>query len=972
MNSYDLEYLKKKGFFETERCMEDDLESGEEIEYIFDPEHKFAYFEDFDRDRISNIVKSLKRKRTFDYYWFWEEGRVCCFRTHGEHKKFIYNLKYKRKSEWRKGKKKKLTNFSSQNPDVLFEVKEVIDRFYRRLWSLRVALADSIKNDVGESEKIMCAQRIIDRLIFVYFLTEKGIIRVLDKRKNPVLVSTKKLFTHLLEKSTCFYDTLNRIFFDFLNNKKKEDMPVKEAEKLSLRIPYLNGGLFREKSLPTPEGEIEESGLTIESFDWEELVDELNRYNWIIEEFRGEEKGIDEMEDVKSKIKGNLTPEILGHIYEKFVIEISELDEIDIEKLKESHKKKLKKGRKKVGGYYTPEDVTRYISQNTLWPFLSERLGIEEEFNSFEEFFETQKDNKKLLKEANNILKNVKVLDPAVGSGHFLLTVAEIIQDWRRKCGEDISEHDLRMEIVTKNLYGVDIMGGAVEICKLRLWLWIIAGSKSAERIEPLPNIEFNYRQGNSLVGFIETPWEDTESVGNYILRTKEEKQRRLKEERRKQAAFEQGESISEVMKKRKELIDKYKTSSKSPEEIKKKIEEKSKPLKKKLDEKFAKRVQDFTNLEKRDVESLNLFHWGFEFYNVLNSEASDESGFDIVIGNPPYGNILDNKEKAFISKFSTSSLNDISVNFIEREIKLLSKKGKFGNIATVRCLYDSRFRPFHKLLEKHFEKIKIASFERRPSQVFRDAQVQVGVIVGSKKPSNDLNGTIKTSKFIRFSDEERKEKLKLEDISYCDIDDLILRERIGGSEYKGYEILPKIGNEKSKSILRKLKIASEEQIINDSVQKNGNYTIYRQRGGGYRPIAMLEKMYDSTGLVPINFEQELNRDLSFLIVNSQLFYLYWMVYSNARNLDTGLIKRFPLPFQEKMNKKKRSIKDLKEKTWNEMNKYFDDGRNYIYMSKMRSTIKEINSLLADFFGLSDGELKFVETYDSEYIWTKS
>lgn len=292
MEKYDLDFLKERGFFEESYENEDEYEPGKSIEYLFDPQHRVAYYEesDFERENISGIVKNLRKKRNFDLYWFWEEGRVFAFRTFGENKRFIYNLSHSLGTDWEKSKKDKLEKFSSDNPEVLFEVKDVIDHFYSQLWNLRIGIAESIEEDISENEKIMSAQRLIDRLIFIYFLGEKGVIRVIDDAGEELKVKTRKLFKRLLGSSDDFYKTLNKIFFDYLNSKERNDMPLEGETDFSLHIPYLNGGLFREKTLKTKAGTVKESGLEIKGFAWKELIEELNSYNWIIEDFSTKEK----------------------------------------------------------------------------------------------------------------------------------------------------------------------------------------------------------------------------------------------------------------------------------------------------------------------------------------------------------------------------------------------------------------------------------------------------------------------------------------------------------------------------------------------------------------------------------------------------------------------------------------------------------------------------------------------------------
>lgn len=122
--------------------------------------------------------------------------------------------------------------------------------------------------------------------------------------------------------------------------------------------------------------------------------------------------------------------------------------------------------------------------------------------DNFTEFYKANKENEERLAKVDKVLSQAKILDPAVGSGHFLMAVADVISDWRRKCINQINEYSLRKSTIINNLYGVEIMGGAVEICKLRLWLWLISSQKKDSKPEPLPNIDFNIRQGNSLIGF--------------------------------------------------------------------------------------------------------------------------------------------------------------------------------------------------------------------------------------------------------------------------------------------------------------------------------------------------------------------------------------------------------------------------------------------------------------------------------------
>lgn len=705
MEKYNINYLRKKGFFEKKIALTDKIEDSKEIEYVFDPDNKLAYFDSVSRGDISEVMKTLKRTRNFDYYWFWDEARVCCFRTFGEYKRFIYNLDHSLGSEWVKGKEKKLREFSSHNPDVLFKYKDVVEHFYKRLWDLRIALAESTKAEISDNDKIMHAQRIIDRLIFLYFLGEKGIIRAVDSTNRELNLDVKELFKYLLENSDDFHRTLNTIFFDYLNSPQNDDMPIDKEKGFSLHIPYLNGGLFRQKQLNTINGKITELDIRIEGFDWSQLVKELNDYNWIIDDYSGEEE---------DDVIGNLTPEILGHIYEKFVISVSKSGEIkNLQDLRTTEKGELKIGNKKVGAYYTPGEITNYIANNTIFPFVREKLGLDN-IKGFDAFFEDKRDDPDQIDRFDQMLSQIKILDPAVGSGHFLMSAAHLLFNWRRKSNLSLSDYDLRRDIIINNLYGVDIMDGAVEICKLRLWLWLISSQDQNEDPEPLPNIDFNILQGNSLIGFTkrEIIVDDQrlliaenlkDELEEYRLRIDEYKHE-VKDSNSKKKHLQEihdkmqhslnkwyaqtldirvEENVAEVN----EVLEVITTSNDhsavlvlefqdSMNQDRKNIlsdfgfttytytarldlrytnmEEKIRDVFKEVSGEDLSKCVVERRIKEKDLERMNIFHWVMEFPHVW-----DEGCYDVILGNPPHGNILSDIEKEIISsKYPWGTMN--------------------------------------------------------------------------------------------------------------------------------------------------------------------------------------------------------------------------------------------------------------------------------------------------------------------------
>ncbi|GAW91811.1 Eco57I restriction-modification methylase domain-containing protein [Calderihabitans maritimus] len=1018
MSKYDIRFLESKGFFKEKYEIEEEYEVGKSVRYVFDPIKKIAYFDNFNKEDITNIVKGLKKRRNFDYYWFWEENRVCCFRTFGENKRFIFNLDHSLGHEWIKGKIKKLEDFSSSNPNVLFEVKEVIDYFYKRLWDLRIELASCIQDEINDNEKVMCAQRLIDRLIFTYFLAEKGIIYGIDNKGNKANIDARKLFEFLVNVSQDFYTTLNRIFFEYLSGIKKNDMPIEGTDGFSLYIPYLNGGLFREKKIKGKNGEIKESALTIEGFDWSKLIRELNNYNWIIEEYSTSEK-----EDAI----GNLTPDVLGHIYEKFVISVSELKDVKIEQLKVTQKGELKKGNKKIGAFYTPEDVTSYICENTIFPYVKERLGLDSK--NFEDFYATYKDDTKKLHEFENVLANIKIVDPSVGSGHFLMTAAELIADWRKKCGCKMSDYQLRKDIIINNLFGVDIMEGAVEICKLRLWLWLVAAQKPEKKPEPLPNIDFNIRVGNSLFGFAQDE-----------LYIKDQK-----------LSFT--ENLKTDLQEYKELIEQYKREHKDADKQKEKINELHSRMQKRFNEWYniylnnnlnsklytekvysteeiitileqCKNTLNFINLKlsftntisddlkyklrqlgytvynrsanikletsiykykksiinqilvpckeadeivieryfiPADLKHIKVFHWILEFPAAYMNQ--EKKGFDVVIGNPPYGtDVLSSKEKFLLSFRESDGCQDICGYFLDREIELTKCEGYVGNVIAGSLVVNDSMSNVRDIMTKR-GKFKLAFFGIRPAKIFDSVDERVCIVLGKV---DNKGGPIYTARNIRFTKEMRE--TLFENIKYASTEGLLLGSGIGiRQNNEGYR-LPKIGDEQAREILLKLKsISMTSNVIANLEKKRGSSYLEIRTSARYWINALKEFPYKNTKIKKLRFENDLIRNFVLLVLNSSLFYFYWSVYGNNRDVFMDLVKAFPLPKESIFQNKEQEIAQLSDKINNCLLDSFcpEKGTNGEFNTgQCKSIILEIDDFICKLYGLSEEQTTFIKMYD--------
>ena len=525
MVEYNLNWLKKKGFFRKSIQLE---VKGKEI--LVDEKNLLAYVEVFSNEEIEEIKRELlSQKIRYIWFFFPATGKLKVFRRIGEVKWFYYSAKMR--SDYLKSRIDKLNKFSPDNMNILFDIRDIVEKFYWQLWEHRILMARSIKDLKEDKNKLLAVQHLIDRLIFFYFLAQLGLIRIKNEEREWVLdrKRTREFFkwicSQLSEENLQKF--LNKIFFDVLGQVKESGFVSEEfvvgGESFSIVSPCLNGGLFVEEKIEgIPERKIRISGIG------KLILEVLNNYNWIIgEEFPEEEDVI-----------GDLTPEIIGHIYEKFVVSLEQIGigKIKLEDIK-TVKEELKYGRKKIGAYYTPEEITNYISMNTIYPCIRDKL--KEKFGKdgkalLDNLFKKDNFNKQELEIIKHlyfeILMKIKICDNACGSGSFLIAagdvllrlysrVLKILED-NLSDDRDVKEvlsnikksptrnYYIVRQIIVNNLYGVDIMEGAVEIAKLRFWLWLISqvNPKKIEgkRIETLPNLDFNLMVGNSLIGFVD------------------------------------------------------------------------------------------------------------------------------------------------------------------------------------------------------------------------------------------------------------------------------------------------------------------------------------------------------------------------------------------------------------------------------------------------------------------------------------
>lgn len=573
----------------------------------------------------------------------------------------------------------------------------------------------------------------------------------------------RRLFNFAVQKNSNFYnDVLEPLFYDALNRNRGEQG---YCPALHCRIPFLSGGLFEpidgydwehnDFSIPNEVF----SNVDIKGREADGILDVFDRYNFTM------------CEDEPMEREVAIDPEMLGKVFEN-LLEVND--------------------RKSKGAFYTPREIVHYMCQESLINYLASAVTDVEEtdirdfilYGDFmkdedttkekrqgngemyisEKLYKIDSDGKVVVNKLIDIdeaLKNVRVADPAVGSGAFPLGMLnEIVRarqnisayfaitmkpyDIRMMYQLERSPHTLKYETIRNCIFAADIEPSAVDIAQLRLWLALVIDDEINPNAQtpldghknplPLPNLESNIICGNSLIDEFEGTRliKESDLLGNTIY----------------QMDLGSGRFdaiIRKLIEKQDELFRCDDTEKK--QQLKQEIED-------------LRNMIILSELEGCPADKIERFHattrmaskpyvlWQLDFARVFR----EKGGFDIVIGNPPYrlcqpSNTSEYLLNCYKNHYSVASYKiDLFHLFFEKGINLLKQSGVLGYITPNTYLTNKYIKPLRKFILDTCTIHTIVNHDK----VFTAASVDTATIIMTKEYSDDSIVTVlQSSKFV-------------------------------------------------------------------------------------------------------------------------------------------------------------------------------------------------------------------------------
>ena len=518
----------------------------------------------------------------------------------------------------------------------------------------------------------------------------------------------------------------------------------------------------------------------------------------------------------------------------------------------------------------------------------------------------------------------VTVLDPTCGSGAFLFAALRILETLYSDCLErmdrfiedladkphhpeqysdfkkvlaQIAKHPneryfVLKSIIINNLFGVDIMKEAVEICKLRLFLKLVAQVEKVEQIEPLPDMDFNIRSGNTLVGY---------ATADQVRKAFTEER---KSDRQVQSRLLMGEDEDNYKRfeESAEMVDKAfrqfraqqtthggKVTHKDKLDLRQRLAELDAQLDLILAGEYgitpkscgSKAAYEQAFIKWKD--SHQPFHWFVEFYGIMSA-----GGFDVIIGNPPYVEYAKVKKEYTVRNYATETCGNLYAYVIELCLVTLRENGRIGMIVQLPIVCTDRMRPLQKELLEKSDSIWFSNFDDRPARLFDGLEHIRATIFLTQKGVSEKNRNYSTT-YNRWYSEFRQQLF--ETLSFAE-----------NSYFSMAGTIPKIGQKTSQTV--KDVIAPFVPLGNNLTASHNSVSVYFHNAPQYWVRAMNFAPYFwnerdgeqiSTQVKILTLPSLTDATATVAALNSSLFYWWFLILSDCRHLNMREIESFPI-----------------------------------------------------------------------------
>ena len=731
-------------------------------------------------------------------------------------------------------------------------------------------------------------KKMMGRIVFLHFLQKKGWLN-----GNPTFL--RDLFFFSPHKDDFLDQVLEPLFFGIFNTEKGQREKLFASEHWDKNLlkewesmPYLNGGLFERD-------EIDKMAIKLPASLFDNLFSFLASYNFTVDENDPDDAEI------------GVDPEMLGKIFESLL---------------EDNKAK--------GAFYTPKEIVRYMCKESLIAHLVSKLSdlSDKVIRTFVETHEMQPELETCRDTLSKALREVKICDPAIGSGAFPMGLLNELWRCREALGRQMSRLQLKKEIIENNIYGVDIERGAIDIARLRFWLSIVVDS---EKAEPLPNFDYKFMQGNSLI----------ESYGGFDLsRIAGKTVGRPSTSTQLVIGLDSDLSRKNLQK----LLHEYfsVTDHKQKATMRQAINDEVKRLILNSAGGTPAFLKNLSALDPSANQEFFLWHTWFK-------DIFDGGGFDIVIGNPPYVVVEANGKYRY---YETESSLDLYAYFYERAVKLLKSNGIIAFITSSLFVKGLKYTLLRSFLENN---VTVVAFRIEGDAVFENAGIPTATFIAQK-----AKGKWKFEDF--YADNNMVDKIKRHGVPLSIISDMMRGFEIGRNMVSSEGSIKFLtGSDVIKYTYYKLSYISQAVLSAFSKEKRfftRERILLRETGSSLTAVYLGdETIYSNRSLYSILITKStLKTKYVLALLNSSLLQWY---YATMFKGDTELFPKIriaqakQLPIYEASSEQQQSIIEL-------VDLILDEKRANPY-ADTTALEEEIDKKVYKLYGLTPEEIAVIE-----------